>query len=158
MQLLHEIRSGDISQRAGIVITEGSLILCGQPTNMIRNKWKLDIFKGHIQYNESPIEAAIRECWEESGIRFEPWKLTHPIQTTCDGSPLFLFLARINEIIPTNLLSCASTFIDDFDGHRKPEVEAYFWINPRTHIHLMQERLRRGIQYYFSKVLTRSQI
>jgi 8-oxo-dGTP pyrophosphatase MutT (NUDIX family) len=148
MQLIHEIRSGDTSQRAGIIITNGHLLLCGQPTNMIKNNWKLDIFKGHIQENESPLNAAIRECWEESGIRFEPWKLTRPIQTICDGDPLFLFYAKIDQLIPVNLLSCASTFVDE-DGIRKPEVEAYYWINPRIQIHLVQNRLIPGINYYF---------
>lgn len=148
-----ETRSGDTSQRAGIVITAGGLLLCGQPTNMVRNNWKLDIFKGHIQFGENPIDAAIRECWEESNIRFERWKLTNPIQVSCDGSPLFLFLAKIDEIINPALLSRASTFIDN-DGIRKPEVEAYIWLNPKTHLHLIQERLRSGIQYYFSKVIT----
>jgi 8-oxo-dGTP pyrophosphatase MutT (NUDIX family) len=149
MQLIHEIQGGDTFQRAGVVITEGNLILCGQPTNMIKNNWKLDIFKGHIQHNESIIHAAIRECWEESGILFEPWKLTRPIQTTCGDDPLFLFYAKIDQLIPVNLLSCASTFVDE-DGIRKPEVEAYYWINPYTQLHLMQERLIPGIKYYFN--------
>jgi 8-oxo-dGTP pyrophosphatase MutT (NUDIX family) len=152
-----EFRTGDTSVRAGIVITDGRHILVEQPTNMIQKGWKLDIPKGHLKEGESPICGAIREVYEETNIKFEPWKLTHPIQTTCDDSPLFLFLAKINEIIPTNLLSCASTFIDDFDGHRKPEVEAYFWINPRIHLHLIQEMLRGGIQHYFPNALTRSQ-
>jgi len=153
MQIVQENRIGDTRQRAGVVITDGCLLLCGQPTNMIRNNWKLDIFKGHIQQNESPLKAAIRECWEESNIRFEPWKLTNPIQVSCDGDPLFLFLAKIDKIIPTKILSCASTFVDKCDGIRKPEVEGYVWINPRTQIHLVQDRLHLGIHYYFTKVL-----
>jgi 8-oxo-dGTP pyrophosphatase MutT (NUDIX family) len=152
MKIIQEIRQGDLNIRAGIVITNGNLLLCGQPTNMVRNNWKLDIFKGHIQQGESPLNAAIRECYEESNIKFEPWKLTNPIQTVCDGNPLFLFLAKIDEIISVNCLSCSSTFIDRFDGIRKPEVEGYVWINPRTHLHLVQERLRPGIQYYFSYI------
>jgi 8-oxo-dGTP pyrophosphatase MutT (NUDIX family) len=152
MQIIHEVREGDTDQRAGVVITDGNLILCGQPTNMIRNNWKLDILKGHTQENESPIDATIRECWEESNIRFERWKLTSPIQVTYKGHPLFLFLAKIDKIIDTSLLSCVSTFIDNFDGLRKPEVEAYVWINPYTQIHLIQPELRVGIMYYFNKL------
>lgn len=149
VKLIKEVREGDTIIRAGIVITDGTHLLVEQPTNMVQNRWKLDIPKGHIQRNESPIQGAIRETWEETGIRFEPWKLTRPIQTTCDGTPLFLFLAKIDEIIPVNLLYCASTFIDK-DGIRKPEVEAYYWLNPLTQIHLMQNRLIPGIKYYFS--------
>lgn len=115
---------------------------------MFQNGWKLDLPKGHIQKGESPIQGAIREVYEETNIKFEPWKLTRPIQTVCDGNPLFLFYAKIDELIPVNLLSCASTFVDK-DGSRKPEVEAYYWLNPLTQIHLMQGRLVPGINYYF---------
>jgi 8-oxo-dGTP pyrophosphatase MutT (NUDIX family) len=148
MRLIKEIRNGDTSVRAGIIITDGQYLLVEQPTNMIQKGWKLDIPKGHLQKGESPVQGAIREIYEETNIKFEPWKLTCPIQTTCDGSPLFLFLAKIDRLIPVNLLSCVSTFIDK-DGTRKPEVEAYYWLNPRTQIHLMQDRLIPGIKYYF---------
>jgi 8-oxo-dGTP pyrophosphatase MutT (NUDIX family) len=148
MKLIKEIRKGDTSIRAGIIITDDQYLLVEQPTNMIQKGWKLDIPKGHLQKGESPIQGAIREVYEETSIKFEPWKLTRPIQTTCDGDPLFLFYAKIDQLIPVNLLSCASTFVDK-DGIRKPEVEAYYWLNPRTQIYLMQNRLIPGIKYYF---------
>jgi 8-oxo-dGTP pyrophosphatase MutT (NUDIX family) len=149
MKLIKETREGDIRTRAGIVITNGQYLLVEQPTNMIQKGWKLDLPKGHLQEGETPLQGAIREVYEETNIRFEPWKLTRPIQTTCDGDPLFLFYAKIDQLIPVNLLSCASTFVDE-DGIRKPEVEAYYWLNPYTQLHLMQERLIPGIKYYFN--------
>lgn len=148
MRIIREIREGDISTRAGIVITDGRYILVEQPTNMVQKGWKLDLPKGHLQEGESPIQGAIREVYEETNIKFNPWKLTHPIQTVCDGDPLYLVLAVIDQLIPVNLLSCASTFIDE-DGVKKPEVEAYYWLNPYTQIYLMQDRLIPGIRYYF---------
>jgi 8-oxo-dGTP pyrophosphatase MutT (NUDIX family) len=148
MKLIKEIREGDTRVRAGIVITDGRYLLAEQPTNMIQKGWKLDLPKGHLKEGETPLQGAIREVYEETNIKFEPWKLTRPIQTTCDGNPLFLFYAEIDQLIPVNLLSCASTFIDD-DGIRKPEVEAYYWLNPLTQLHLMQDRLVPGIKYYF---------
>jgi hypothetical protein len=153
-----EFRKSDTHSRAGIIITDGNLMLASQPTNMKRNRWLLDISaKGHIQQGETPLQAAIRECHEETNIKFEPWKLTNPIKVICDNAPLFLFLAKIDDIIPINLLSCASTFVDNFDGLRKPEVEAYLWINPRTHLHLVQKRLHPGIRYYFLNILIEKQ-
>jgi 8-oxo-dGTP pyrophosphatase MutT (NUDIX family) len=150
MQIIKEIRENDLSIRAGIIISDGHYILVEQPTNMIRKGWKLDLPKGHLQEGESPLQGAIREVYEETNIKFEPWKLTRPIQTTCDGDLLFLFYAKIEQLIPVNLLSCVSTFVDE-DGIRKPEVEAYYWLNPRTQIYLMQDRLIPGIRYYFSE-------
>jgi 8-oxo-dGTP pyrophosphatase MutT (NUDIX family) len=148
MKLIKEFRDGDINALAGIVISSETYILVEQPTNMIQRGWKLDLPKGRIQKGESPVQGAIREVYEETNIKFDSWKLTRPIQTTCDGDPLFLFYAGIDRLIPVNLLSCASTFIDE-DGIRKPEVEAYYWLNPRTQLHLMQDRLIPGIKYYF---------
>jgi 8-oxo-dGTP pyrophosphatase MutT (NUDIX family) len=149
MKLIKEIRDGDISVRAGIIVSDGQYLLVEQPTNMIQKGWKLDIPKGHLQEGESPLQGAIREVYEETSIKFEAWKLTRPIQTTCDGDPLFLFYAKIDQLIPVSLLSCVSTFVDD-DGIRKPEVEAYYWLNPHTQLHLMQDRLIPGIKYYFN--------
>jgi 8-oxo-dGTP pyrophosphatase MutT (NUDIX family) len=149
MRLVKEVRKNDLSIRAGIVISNGQYLLVEQPTNMIQKGWKLDLPKGHLQEGESPIQGAIREVYEETNIKFEPWKLTRPIQTICDGDPLFLFYAKIEQLIPVNFLSCASTFVDE-DGTRKPEVEAYYWLNPYTQIYLMQDRLIPGIRYYFT--------
>jgi 8-oxo-dGTP pyrophosphatase MutT (NUDIX family) len=148
MEIVKETRRGDTSSRAGIVITDGRYLLAEQPTNMIQNGWKLDIPKGHLLEGESLIQGAIREVYEETNIKFETWKLTRPIQTTCDDDPLFLFYANIEQLIPVSLLSCASTFVDE-DGIRKPEVEAYYWLNPYTQIYLMQDRLIPCIKYYF---------
>jgi 8-oxo-dGTP pyrophosphatase MutT (NUDIX family) len=156
MRIVHEVRDGDINVRAGVIVTDGHLMLACEPTNMIRNGWLWDIPKGHLQNGESPMQGAIRECLEETNIKFEPWKLTNPIQVLCDGQPLFLFLALINGLMPLEKLSCASTFVDSFDGIRKPEVEAYAYLNPRTQLHLLQERLRPGVQYYFDTVLHES--
>jgi 8-oxo-dGTP pyrophosphatase MutT (NUDIX family) len=149
MKLIKEIREGDVSARAGIVVTDGRYILVEQPTNMIQKGWKLDLPKGHLQKGELPIQGAVREVYEETNIKFEFWKLTRPIQIICDGGPLFLFYAKIDQLIPVNLLSCASTFVDEY-GIRKPEVEFYYWLNPYTQIYLMQDRLIPGIKYYFN--------
>jgi 8-oxo-dGTP pyrophosphatase MutT (NUDIX family) len=148
MKFIKEVQEGDTRIRAGIVITDGQYLLVEQPTNMIQNGWRLDLPKGHLLRGETPLQGAIREVFEETNIKFEPWKLTRPIQVICDGDPLFLFYAKIDQIIPVSILSCASTFIDK-DGIQKPEVEAYYWLNPRTQLHLVQERLIPGIRYYF---------
>jgi len=149
--VISEIRQGDIDVRAGIVIRYKNFLLMQHPTPSV--KWPkplFDIPKGHLQKGESPKEGAIRECWEETNIKFEPWKLENPIQVVYADAPLFIFLANLNAPIPLNLLSCSATFVDQ-DGVRKPECDCYAWINPYTHIHLIQDKLRFGIMYYFNK-------
>jgi hypothetical protein len=57
MKLIKEIREGDVSARAGIVIMDGQYLLVEQPINMIQKGWKLDLPKGHLQEGESPIQG-----------------------------------------------------------------------------------------------------
>ena len=149
--LIQEIREGDLNIRAGIVIRHKNLLLAQHPTPS--EKWPnplYDIPKGHLREGESPKGGAIRECWEETNIKFEPWKLTNPIQIKYSNEPLFLFLANLDSPIPLGQLSCASTFVDG-DGIRKPECDGYAWINPYAQIHLIQDGLRPGIMYYFNE-------
>ena len=151
MTIVQEIRQGDLSVRAGIVIRYKNFILTQHPTPSV--KWPnplFDIMKGHLRLGESPLNAAIRECYEESNIKFEAWKLTNPIQIKYSNDPLFLFLVNLDNPIPIGQLSCAATFVDQ-DGKQKPECDGYAWINPYTHIHLIQPGLRIGIMYYFNK-------
>ena len=148
---IYEIRDGDINARAGIVIRYRNFLLVQHPTPS--SKWPnplFDLMKGHIQKGETPKDAAIRECYEESGIKFESWKLEKPIQVICDNEPLILFHADLNSPIPVSKLFCTSTFVDG-DGVEKPECDGYAWINPYTQIYSVQERLRVGIMYYFNK-------
>jgi 8-oxo-dGTP pyrophosphatase MutT (NUDIX family) len=151
MKILNEIREGDLNIRAGVIIRCINYLLVQHPTPS--KKWPnplLEIPKGHLQKGETPKEGAIRECWEEANIKFESWKLKDPIQIKYSNEPLFLFLAELDEKIPVEQLSCASTFIDQ-DGIRKPECDSYFWIYPYDQIHLVQPGLRAGIMYYFNK-------
>jgi 8-oxo-dGTP pyrophosphatase MutT (NUDIX family) len=137
--------------RAGIVIRCRNWILVQHPTPSA--KWPNPLFdlpKGHLRQGESPKDAAIRECWEETNIKFESWKLENPIQVQYSNEPLFLFLVNLNSPIPVEQLSCTATFIDQ-DGKRKPECDGYVWINPYKQIHLVQQGLRSGIMYYFNK-------
>jgi 8-oxo-dGTP pyrophosphatase MutT (NUDIX family) len=145
-----EIRDGDIKARAGLVITDGAYILACKPTPS--SKWpkpKLDLPKGHIQQGEAPIDAAIRECYEETNILFEHWKLNRPKQFTLDGEPLYLWEARLSELPPIDQLSCASTFIDDATGQRLPEMEGYVYLRIWGELHNFQDRLWPCLNAYF---------
>jgi 8-oxo-dGTP pyrophosphatase MutT (NUDIX family) len=147
-----EFRRGDISSRAGIVITDGKYLLACKPTPSSR--WpnpKLDIPKGHIQSNEDARHAAIRECYEETNILFEAWKLSYPMQFIMEGEPLYLWMVYLSELPPLEKLSCASTFIDDATGQRYPEMRGYEYISPFDGtFNKLQDRLRPCVETYFS--------
>jgi len=79
MTLVREVREGDLNIRAGIVIRYKNYVLMQHPTPSV--KWPSplwEIQKGHLREGESPKDGAIRECFEESNIKFEPWKLEQP--------------------------------------------------------------------------------
>jgi 8-oxo-dGTP pyrophosphatase MutT (NUDIX family) len=127
---ISEIRDGDTKARAGLVITDGRHLLACKPTPSSR--WpnpKLDIPKGHIQAGESPANAAIRECYEETNILFELWKLHRPMVFQMDGEPLYLWEVYLSGMPPIEQLSCVSTFIDDATGQRRPEMAGYEYIS-----------------------------
>ena len=54
---------------------------------------------GHLESGESIVQAAVRECWEEIGVRLEPGDLqvigvTHYTSLTGDGIDFFLRAER----------------------------------------------------------------
>jgi 8-oxo-dGTP pyrophosphatase MutT (NUDIX family) len=153
---MSENRDGDIKARAGLIIHDRLNLLACKPTPSSR--WpnpKLDIPKGHIQQGEHSINAAIRECHEETNILFERWKLNRPMQFVMDGEPLYLWEVRLTELPPIEMLSCASTFVDDATGQRHPEMAGYKYIplfdaKRNGAFSVFQDRLRSCIEAYFS--------
>jgi 8-oxo-dGTP pyrophosphatase MutT (NUDIX family) len=150
-----ETRDGDIKARAGLLITDGQYLLACKPTPS--SKWpspKLDIPKGHIQVGEHPMAAAIRECFEETNILFESWKLNRPLQFIMEGEPLYLWEVYLSGIPPIERLSCVSTFVDDATGQRLSEMTGYEYISlfdARYHgaFNKLQDRLRPCVEAYF---------
>ena len=59
-----------MKKSAGLVIIQDDKVLLGHPT---RASWKhsFSLPKGHIEDNEDKIEAAIRETYEEVGIKVD---------------------------------------------------------------------------------------
>jgi hypothetical protein len=115
----------------------------------------LDIPKGHIQKGEPPMIAAIRECYEETNILFEPWKLNSPKVLWMEGEPLHLWKVYLSVMPPVEQLSCASTFIDDATGQRHPEMAGYEYISlfdAQFHgaFGKLQDGLRPCVEAYFN--------
>lgn len=60
-----------MERSAGILFLNNGSVLMGHATETPH--W--DIPKGHIEKGEEPIHAAIRECFEETGVLVEPHEL-----------------------------------------------------------------------------------
>ena len=123
---LKEIREGDINVRAGILITDKISVLGCLPTASIQYpnyERRLDLPKGHLQEGEDPLDAAIRECWEETNIHFKKWKLKFVGTYSLYSAPFYLYCAVIRVFPELRLLSCPSTFKKDV--LKVPENSSY---------------------------------
>lgn len=80
-------------------------VLIGQrpPGKPLAGYWEFP--GGKVEADESPAEAAVRECWEETGVRAtaERLYLTENFTYSHDRVELHFFQCRVLEI-PTRLL------------------------------------------------------
>lgn len=86
-----------------------------------------DLPKGGIAEDETPVEAALRETCEETGLCLQADDLLDlgrlPYRARKD---LHLFAARVSNLDPA-LLWCESRFDDATSGTRLPEMDGYGW-------------------------------
>ena len=108
----------------GVVILspERELLLChvtGQ------NHW--DLPKGGIDAGETPLEAALRETFEETGLRLQAQTLVElgRIKYTAKKN-LHLFATRMPRI-NVSQFRCESHYLDHHTGRRLPEMDGYGW-------------------------------
>ena len=107
---------------AGVLITRKGNLLLGHATN--NKHW--DIFKGKIEIGESPIEAAIRELKEESGISVTAENLEDLGEfsyTKKKNLHLFLYVDS-DEKIDAGDCYCHAKVGDDH-----PEMDAFKWVD-----------------------------
>jgi 8-oxo-dGTP pyrophosphatase MutT (NUDIX family) len=101
---------------------QAELLLC-HATGTAR--W--DIPKGLNDEGESPMQTAIREAAEETGLAFEPADLLdlghHAYRP---GKDLHLYAAMIDRIDPVRCI-CTSRFVDAY-GRTRPEMDAFAWV------------------------------
>jgi 8-oxo-dGTP pyrophosphatase MutT (NUDIX family) len=105
-----------------VVNDDAELLLChvtGQ------DHW--DLPKGGLNQGETPLQAALRETREETGLTLDAAGLLDlgqmPYRARKD---LHLFAIRLQRIDP-GLLSCESRFSDTATGVRLPEMDGFGW-------------------------------
>ncbi|KAB7705416.1 NUDIX domain-containing protein [Plesiomonas shigelloides] len=79
---------------ANVVHCQGKFLLVEEHIN---GKVLYNQPAGHLEANESVLEAARRELWEESGLRMQPQSLLKIFQWTApDGTPFIRFTFAID--------------------------------------------------------------
>ena len=108
----------------GVVIVndEHELLLChvtGQ------NHW--DLPKGGIDAGESPLQAALRETREETGLRLAEAELVDLGQFHYTAKKDLHLFATCTTRFDIGTLRCESHFSERFSGKRLPEMDGFGW-------------------------------
>lgn len=104
-----------------------------------------DIPKGQGEEGEAPIDAALRELIEETGIALAPERLTNLGRFVYRREKdLHLFAARVTlGEVAIERCVCTSMFPSRRDGSMIPEMDAFRWVEPEH------------VEQYASRSLTR---
>ena len=86
-----------------------------------------DLPKGGIHAGEMPIDAALRETHEETGLRLRAEALLDiGAHAYTAKKNLHLFACLSHRIDPREL-HCPSSFIDRLSGRSRPEMDGFGW-------------------------------
>jgi len=115
-------RSPRLSCGVVVLLASRELLLCH-----VTGQRHWDLPKGGIHAGETPIDAALRETHEETGLRLAPKALLdlgrHAYTNKKD---LHLFACLSHRIDPREL-HCPSCFIDRLSGRSRPEMDGFGW-------------------------------
>lgn len=109
-----------MTKTCGILITDGVNLLICHPTN--ESIW--DIPKGRQDSGENDITTAIRETFEETGLKIKKSKLVSlGVWPYKPGKQLSLFLHSVKDMPDISMLVCNSYVKDGY--YQFPEMDAY---------------------------------
>lgn len=135
-----------------LIINENGEILVGLSTG----NDKYDIPKGQLEEGERHIEAAIRECKEETGLAFGEKDLTflgHFNYSRYKDLVLYMTTIRSTSIQVEELV-CESTFTTK-DGKEYPELSSFMWMPPEEYQTHMFASMQKVLQTVFEESIWR---
>ena len=130
----------------GLIVNTPHGWLLGRATGL--GHW--DLPKGKAEPGEPHIQAALRECMEETGLDFSAWHnqmedLGLRSYHKKRGKRLQLF--RLNLDFTPNLDGCTCTTLVHTRGeHPVPDMDAWAWVAPTSVSSLVNSRMARHLQ------------
>lgn len=116
---------------AGIIFLneDQTKIFMGRATKVFPEKW--DIPKGHVEKGESPLEAAVRECLEETGHGIEDDDMINlddlGVFKYSSNKDLYLFRYKGLDLPVVSQCTCTAYHTSEF-GHSYPEFDKFEWV------------------------------
>jgi 8-oxo-dGTP pyrophosphatase MutT (NUDIX family) len=112
-----------------IIVNSKNQILGCKPHGKTHNY--VDIPKGHVEDDETPYDAAIRETNEETGLDMSGVSLTDCGQHGyLKDKNLHVFLC-VYDIDDLSKLQCKSYYKNRYDNQLYPEIVSYEWIDEK---------------------------
>ena len=125
----------------GIIFYQNGQILLGHCTG--QKHW--DLPKGKAENNESFVEAAIRECKEETGFIVKENELILLGEVSYrKGKRLVLFFCP-SKIKPNpDELRCSTTYVNKH-GKRRPDIDSYKYVDLKDCPKYLTQRMSKSI-------------
>lgn len=108
-----------------VVLNGGREILLCHVTG--QRHW--DLPKGGIHDGESPLDAALRETHEETGLRLDPAAVLDLGRREYTGKKDLHLFAIVLPTIDPGALHCDSCFVERGSGRSRPEMDGFGWFD-----------------------------
>jgi len=122
MNALLSPRTPRLSCGVLIVNAERELLLCH-----VTGQRHWDLPKGGMAAGESPLDTALRETAEETGLELDGTALTDLGRFDYRRRKTLHLFATLMPRLDVGTLRCASHFSDLASGQRLPEMDGYAW-------------------------------
>ena len=106
-----------------VILNPGRELLLCHVTG--QNHW--DLPKGGIDAGESPLQAALRETREETGLCLAPDALLELGRFAYTSKKDLHLFATCMPRFDARQLGCESHYLDRFSGRHLPEMDGYGW-------------------------------